>query len=145
MQLSSSRLASVSVCLTTVTSGCNVSHPYSLLYASTLSIWIIFSAILSVTFLTAKVRTISETAVTQITERTTRIAENHGPSRLPHSLYRPASPRCLSASRRSVGVCLRSRRMTTQKFVCDPRPERRATSASGRSVKRSRSSASRNW
>ena len=49
-------------------------------------------------------------------------------------LYRPASPLCLNASRRSVGVCLRSRRMTTQKFVCEPRPERCATSASGRSV-----------
>jgi hypothetical protein len=28
--------------LTTVTNGCSVSHPYSLLYASTLSIWIVF-------------------------------------------------------------------------------------------------------
>ena len=51
-----------------------------------------------------------------------------------YTLYRPASPFCLNASRRSVGVCLCSRRMTTQKFVCEPRPERRATSASGRSV-----------
>ena len=34
-----------------------------------------------------------------------------------YTLYRPASSFCLNASRRSVGVCLRSRRMTTQKFV----------------------------
>ena len=51
-----------------------------------------------------------------------------------YPLYRPASPFCLNAMRRSVGVCLRSLRMTTQKLVCEPRPERRATSASGRSV-----------
>ena len=66
-------------------------------------------------------------------------------SGLPHTLNRPASPSCCRNALRSEADMSYSRRSAKYMLFGDPKPLRRATSSNGRSVNRSKSSASRIW